>query len=47
MLLCFAGGNISKPKDSQSFGYYQDLKQIEVIGNIYDNPGLVGDEEND
>nr|DAZ50265.1 MAG TPA: YopX protein [Caudoviricetes sp.] len=22
------------------FGHYQDLKQIEVIGNIYDNPEL-------
>lgn len=29
------------------FGHYQDLKQIEVIGNIYDNPELLevsGDE---
>lgn len=23
------------------FGYYQDLKQIEAIGNIYDNPELL------
>lgn len=23
------------------FGHYQDLKQIEVIGNIYDNPELL------
>ena len=33
--------------ETLSFGYYQDLKQIEVIGNIYDNPELVGGEEND
>ncbi len=23
------------------FGHYQDLKQIEVIGNVYDNPELL------
>lgn len=23
------------------FGHYQDLKQIEVVGNIYDNPELL------
>ena len=29
------------------FGHYQDLKQIEVIGNIYDNPELLeGGNEN-
>ena len=28
--------------ETLSFGYYQDLKRIEVIGNIYDNPELVG-----
>lgn len=27
------------------FGHYQDLKQIEVIGNIYDNPELLKDGE--
>lgn len=32
--------------ETLSFGYYQDLKQIEVIGNIYDNPELLGDEKN-
>lgn len=25
------------------FGHYQDLKQIEVIGNIHDNPELLGE----
>lgn len=29
------------------FGHYQDLKQIEVIGNIYDNPELLGVSESD
>ena len=27
------------------FGHYQDLRQIEVIGNIYDNPELLKDGE--
>ena len=35
-----------KSRKTLSFGHYQDLKQIEVIGNIYDNPELVGDENN-
>ena len=29
------------------FGYYQDLRQLEVIGNIYDNPELIGGEADD
>lgn len=29
------------------FGHYQDLKQIEVIGNIYDNPELLEVNESD
>ena len=29
------------------FGHYQDLRQIEVIGNIYDNPELLEDGEKD
>lgn len=29
------------------FGHYQDLKQIEVIGNIYDNPELLEVSGND
>lgn len=40
-------GLVYSTLETLSFGYYQDLKQIEVIGNIYDNPGLVGGEEND
>lgn len=40
-------GLVYSTLETLSFGYYQDLKQIEVIGNIYDNPELVGDENND
>lgn len=29
------------------FGHYQDLKQIEVIGNIYDTPELLEVNKND
>ena len=39
-------GLVYSTLETLSFGYYQDLKQIEVIGNIYDNPELVGDENN-
>ena len=39
-------GLVYSTLETLSFGYYQDLKQIEVIGNIYDNPELLGDEEN-
>lgn len=34
-------GLVYSTLETLSFGYYQDLKQIEVIGNIYDNPNLV------
>lgn len=27
--------------ETLSFGHYQDLKQIEVVGNIHDNPELL------
>lgn len=40
-------GLVYSTLETLSFGYYQDLKQIEVIGNIYDNPELVGGEENE
>lgn len=40
-------GLVYSTLETLSFGYYQDLKQIEVIGNIYDNPELLGDEENE
>lgn len=40
-------GLVYSTLETLSFGYYQDLKQIEVIGNIYDNPELLGDENND
>ena len=39
-------GLVYSTLETLSFGYYQDLKQIEVIGNIYDDPELLGDEEN-
>lgn len=39
-------GLVYSTLETLSFGYYQDLKQIEVICNIYDNPELLGDEEN-
>lgn len=35
-------GLVYSTLETLSFGHYQDLKQIEVIGNIYDNPELVG-----
>lgn len=40
-------GLVYSTLETLSFGYYQDLKQIEVIGNIYDNPELLGDENNE
>lgn len=40
-------GLVYSTLETLSFGYYQDLKQIEVIGNIYDNPELLkGDGNN-
>lgn len=39
-------GLVYSTLETLSFGYYQGLKQIEVIGNIYDNPELLGDENN-
>lgn len=33
--------------ETLSFGHYQDLRQIEVIGNIYDTPELLKDGEED
>ena len=39
-------GLVYSTLETLSFGHYQDLKQIEVIGNIYDNPELLGDENN-
>lgn len=38
-------GLVYSTLETLSFGYYQDLKQIEVIGNIYDNHELVEGEE--
>ena len=35
-------GLIYSEIETMPFGYYQDLKQIEVIGNIHDNPELLG-----
>lgn len=37
-------GLVYSTLETLSFGYYQDLKQIEVIGNIYDNPKLLEQE---
>ena len=34
-------GLIYSEIETMPFGYYQDLKQIEVIGNIHDNPELM------
>lgn len=40
-------GLVYNELETLPFGHYQDLKQIEVIGNIHDNPELLkgGDEE--
>lgn len=40
-------GLVYSTLETLSFGYYQDLKQIEVIGNIYDNPELLEGDNND
>lgn len=31
--------------ETLTFGHYQDLRQIQVIGNIYDNPELLKEQE--
>lgn len=35
-------GLIYSPIETLPFGHYQDLRQLEVIGNIYENPELIG-----
>ena len=40
-------GLVYSPIETLPFGHYQDLRQLEVIGNIYDNPELIGGAEND
>lgn len=37
-------GLVYSESETLPFGHYQDLRQIEVIGNIYDNPELLGKE---
>ena len=37
-------GLVYSPIETLPFGHYQDLQQLEVIGNIYDNPELIGGE---
>ena len=40
-------GLVYSPFETLPFGHYQDLKQIEIIGNIYDNPELLEVKQND
>ena len=40
-------GLVYSPIETLPFGHYQDLRQLEVIGNIYGNPELIGGEQND
>ena len=41
-------GLVYSPLETLPFGHYQDLRQIEIIGNIHDNPELLkGGENND
>ena len=40
-------GLVYSPIETLPFGHYQDLQQLEVIGNIYDNPELIGGESDD
>lgn len=37
-------GLVYSPIETLPFGHYQDLRQLEVIGNIFDNPELIGGE---
>lgn len=34
-------GLVYGPQETLPFGHYQDLRQLEVIGNIHDNPELL------
>ena len=34
-------GLVYSPVETRPFGHYQDLRQIEIIGNIYENPELL------
>ncbi len=36
-------GLVYAPEETLPFGHYQDLRQIEKIGNIFDNPELLED----
>lgn len=38
-------GLVYSPLETLPFGHYQDLRQIEVIGNIHDNPELLESED--
>ena len=40
-------GLVYSEAETLPFGHYQDLRQIEVIGNIYDNHELLEDGEKD
>ena len=34
-------GLVYSPEETRSFGHYQDLQQIEIIGNVHDSPELL------
>ena len=40
-------GLVYSPIETLQFGHYQDLRQLEVIGNIYENPELIEGESDD
>jgi uncharacterized phage protein (TIGR01671 family) len=40
-------GLVYNELETLPFGHYQELKQIEIIGNIHDNPELLGGESDD
>ena len=40
-------GLVYSPIETLPFGHYQDLRQLEVIGNIYENPELIEGESDD